>query len=154
MTHIGDYVCVDELVSLAGVKNSYGIQCGILVNDVASSIILIPKLPTSIQNYPNQWDPEIVGLLHFCGTNKGQTKQVTEQTLHSKLNKSVNDGVHPINVYIRYPDKRYRFMGEFARVPKYDEWIELDGKRVIVFGLMSKNIKETEAIIKEMMVAK
>jgi len=152
MLQIGDYIEVSDLIELAGVKNAYGTQCGIIVNKKSNLTIIKPKLPTKKRptDYPNEWDPKITGLLHFCGTNKGQTSKQTIQNLNSNLNKHVNEGIFPIYVYVCYPNNTYRYMGEFVRVPQYDEWVELDGKKIISFGLISKNINETERIITEM----
>lgn len=151
MIRVGDFIDGVKLAELAGAKNAHGTQCGILVNEKIPLTLLTPKLPGDlIQNYSNRWDPEIIGLLYFFGTNKGLNKMHTWQNMETKLNKSVNESLYPMHVYVRYPGQRYRFMGEFIRIPKYDEWVELDGKYVKKFGLISKNIEAVEPIIKEM----
>jgi len=153
MMQIGDYIEAPELAKLAGVRNARGMQCGILINKKTNLTIIKPKLPDKKRplDYPNRWDSDKIGILHFCGTNKGQSSKQIIQNLESPLNKHVNEAIFPIHVFLCYPDSRYRYMGEFIRTPQHDKWVELDGKKVISFGLISKDIEKTKQIIIKMM---
>ncbi len=153
MTDIGSYVSVDYIIRETGVVSEMGLQCGILVNDKDQKIILIQHLNNkNNEKYPNYWDEKSIGMLHYCGTNKGQTKEFNRQNLNSKLNGALNDGKYPIYVYVRYPGPKYRFMGRFTRLPKYDEELNYHEKVIYRFGLISNNIDATESIIRELIL--
>ncbi len=141
MTKIGEYVGVEQIVEEAGVKSAAGLQCGILVNDDDKRTTLIIALPgVGTPRYPNYWDQKKIGVLHYCGTDKGQSKSIPKQNINSRLNSAVNTGVYPIHVYIRHPNHVFRYMGEFIRCREYDEELENGGKIIYRFGLISKNI--------------
>jgi len=76
---------------------------------------------------------------------------IPKQNLESKLNKYLNEAIYPIIVFVRYPDHRFRYMGEFMRLPKYDCTFDLYDKDVYSFGLVSKNIDTVENIICEIL---
>lgn len=151
MTDIGSFVNVDYIVRETGVVSEMGLQCGILVNDKSQKIILIQH-PHSGNNagYPNYWDEKCIGMLHYCGTNKGQTKEFDRQNLNSRLNGSLNNGKYPIYVYVKFPGPKYMFMGRFTRLPLYDEELEYKGKTIYRFGLVSNNIDATEPLIRDL----
>jgi len=153
MLKIGEFYKATDIAELAGVKGPRGLQCGILVNDSNKITILIQTIPKygMTENYPNKWDKESIGVLHYCGTNKGQIKSIPKQSLESKLNKHVNEAIFPIHVFVRYPKHHFQYLGEFIRLPKYDETIIINDKDVYLFGLVSKNIELTETIIHKIM---
>ena len=143
---ISDYYKSDEIAIIAGVNGVNGLQSGIFVNDDDKIIILLQKntSPRSIMRYPNVWDEDEVGILHYCGTNKGQIKEIRTQNLQSRLNRHVNMAVYPIHVFSLDPYfkqyTRYMYLGEFSRAKEYDKIVEVDGKNVYSFGLRSKNV--------------
>jgi len=153
MLKIGEFYEANKIAELAGVKGARGLQCGIFVNDNNKTTILIQTISKEgmTENYPNKWDEESIGVLHYCGTNKGQTKDIPKQSLESKLNKHVNEAIFPIHVFVKYPEQYFQYLGEFIRLPKYDETINIDGKDIYLFGLVSKNIELTEMIIRKIM---
>ena len=148
MTKIGDYVGVQQIVEEAGVKSAAGLQCGILVNDDGKRTTLIIALPgAKTPRYPNYWDQKDVGVLHYCGTDKGQTKRILKQNINSRLNSAVNTGRYPIYVYIRHPNHEFRYMGEFSRCTEYDEELTNRGKTIYRFGLISKDVDAVAPIL-------
>ena len=148
MTKIGEFVGVQQIVEEAGVKSPAGLQCGILVNDKDKRTTLIIALPGGrIPRYPNYWDRKEIGVLHYCGTDKGQIKSIPKQNIESRLNSAVNTGRYPIHVYIRHPNYDFRYMGEFVRCREYDEELENRGKIIYRFGLISKNVDEVAPIL-------
>ena len=93
-------------------------------------------------------------MLHYCGANKGQTKEFDKQNLNSRLNSSLNNGKYPIYVHVKFPGSRYLFTGRFTRLPMYDEDLEYNGKTIYRFGLISNNIDAVEHLIKELIQTK
>jgi hypothetical protein len=120
-----------------------GLQSGIIVNEKDKRTILVQTIAKDSNSnpYPNRWDEYIPGMIHYCATRKGVLSSVKTINLESKLNKCVNLNIYPIYIFVRYPEKYFRFMGEFVRLPKYDEKIvDKDGKEIFIFSLISKNI--------------
>ena len=109
MLKLGDFYNVNGISTLAGVKNNRGIQCGILVNETKKITVLIQTISGKgyVGPYPNRWDEVTIGVLHFCGTNKGLRKEIKKQNLESKLNKHVNKELFPIHVFVRYPEHTF-----------------------------------------------
>jgi len=143
--NIGDYYKSSDVATIAGVNGVNGLQSGIFVNDDDKITILLQKntSPNSITRYPNVWDEKEVGVLHYCGTNKGQIKEIKTQNLKSKLNRHVDMAIYPIYVFSLDPYfkqyTRYMCLGEFNRAKEYDKMVEVNGKNVYSFGLRSNN---------------
>ena len=148
---IGDVISSDELAIIAGVKNGLGLQCGILVNDKDRLTVLVMSCTSSgiTSNYPNYWDEETIGILHYCGTNKGLTKVASKQNLNSRLNKAVNEGTYPIQVYARIDAGMYRYLGLFKRIPALDKELIYEGRTIYQFGLVSTNIDSSSKYIED-----
>ena len=147
MTEIGQTVDFNHVCYAANVTPE-GFWGGILVNDRDNSLILIQNEDRSKPSkYPNYWDENVIGLLHYCGTNKHQSKNIPAQNLKVAENKILNEGSRPIFVYLRIKASKYIFLGEFIRVPKYDDEIEYDGKIMYRFGLISSNISAIRHIV-------
>jgi len=151
MFDLGEELDSDDLIAFSGVDGFRGLQSGIIVNDEEKRTILIQTIaPNKDQNpYPNKWDDVIPGMIHYCATRKGISTSVNTLSMDSKLNRHVNLNIFPIYLFVRYPDKSFRFMGEFVRLPKYDEKHVSDGKDVYVFALISKNIDKIEGYVSE-----
>ena len=147
MTEIGQTVDFDHVCSVANVTPE-GFWGGILVNNHDNLLILIQNEDSSKPSkYPNYWDEGIIGLLHYCGTNKHQSKNNPVQNLMVAENKILNEGSRPIFVYLRFKAGKYIYLGEFTRVPKYDDEVEYAGKRMYRFGLISNNINAIRHIV-------
>ena len=149
MTEIGQLVDTDYLMIETKVKPG-AFRGGILVNNVDRKLILIQKTSSKEPlNYPNYWDEKCIGLLHYCGTNKHQSKEIEEQNLNVQENDILNKGTYPIYVYLYYQNGTYRYLGTFSRLPKYDDVLFYNGKRMHRFGLISNNIEAVHPYIDE-----
>ena len=83
---------------IVGVNGPTGTQCGILPNYKEEFTVLV--LNPDSTTYPNKQDEKTPGLLLYCGTSKGQTKNKKEQNPNSKLNKHLKDEIFPIYVIL------------------------------------------------------
>lgn len=143
MLEIGEQIAKGELAPLVGAKPG-GTQCGILVNPEQRFTVLVFR---SSANYPNKFDVDVPGLLLYCGTNKGQTREVSRQNLDSRLNRHVNEEIYPIYVLID-GGHYYISLGRFTRASEYDQWLTIKSKEVYRFGLMSVNPKAVTSLLK------
>ena len=153
MYSVGDVLNSEEVARFSGVKNSNGLQCGILVNDIDKvSVLIMGRKENNIASYyPNYWDEKTIGILHYCGTNKGLAKDIPKQSLDSKLNSAIYRRTYPIHVMVRNPDKTYLYLGIFERIPDMDKPIDYDNRIIYQFALVSRNIDKVESLIKELM---
>ena len=149
MTEIGQFVDTGYLMNETKL-NPGAFRGGILVNNMDRKLILIQKASNKEPlNYPNYWDENCIGLLHYCGTNKHQSKRVEEQSLSVQENDILNKGSYPIHVYLYYQKGKYRYLGTFSRLPKYDDVLVYNEKRMHRFGLISNNIDTVHSYIDE-----
>ncbi len=153
MPCIGDIVKIDVLIKMAGVKNEYGLQSGILVNDNDKlSILKMEQKNDSINvNYPNYWDEQTIGILHYCGTDKGLTKKSPDQNLNSKLNNAIFTGKYPIHVFVKQEGKLFLYLGVFERIPAMDVKLEYKNHMIYQFALVSRNIDAVEPYISKIL---
>ncbi len=144
-------VTANDLIDFSGVDGPMGLQSGIIVNDRDRRTILVQTVSSDRDNpYPNEWDDEIPGIIHYCATRKGIASSASGISLESRLNRHVNLNIYPIFLFVRYPDRTFRFMGEFVRLPKYDRgYFVNEGKEGYMFALISKNIDSIERFIDE-----
>lgn len=144
-------VSIEEIIEFANVEGPTGLFGGIRVNDKNKRTILIQTIHSNVDSnpYPDRWDDDIPGMVHYCATRKGVPSSVTSVNLNSKLNMFVNLGIYPIFLFVRFPDKTYKYMGEFIRLSKYDEDYVLNGYQVYVFALISKNINAIQDTVSD-----
>lgn len=142
-------ISTDDLVEFSDVDGPMGLQSGIIVNDKDRRTILVQTISDDRKNpYPNEWDDKIPGMIHYCATRKGLSTSISKINLDSRLNKHVNLNIFPIFLFVRYPNKTFRFMGEFIRLPRYDRgYFVSEGKEGYMFALISKNIDSIEDYI-------
>lgn len=147
MTEIGEVVDSNHVYKAANVTPQ-GFRGGILKNDLENTLILIQNTEdTETSKYPNYWDESCIGLLHYCGTNKHQSNSVPVQNLNVIENQILNDGSRPIIVYLRCKRGKYVYLGEFTRLPRYDDMVEFNGKEMFRFGLISNNIDAIRPLV-------
>ena len=89
-------------------------------------------------------------MIYYCATRKGIVSSISKINLDSRLNRHVNLNIYPIYLFVRYPAKTFRFMGEFICLPKYDRGLFVsDGKEGYMFALISKIIDLIEQYVNE-----
>ncbi len=144
-------VFAKDLIEFSAVNGPAGLQSGIIVNDEDQRTILVQTISNYWETnpYPNTWDENIPGMIHYCATRKGVSSSIHTINLESRLNRFVNLNIYPIYIFVRYPDKTFRFMGEFVRLPEYDERKMVNGYEVYVFALISKNVEAIEGTVRE-----
>ena len=137
---------------IADVNGKEGIRGGIFHNKKENSLILIQNLKQEDQKYPNYWDERCIGLIHYCGTDKGITSKSEGQSVNpDTLNGLLNEGKCPIHLYLRESTDRYCYFGRFTRLPKYDEKLRINNRLVYRFGLVSNSIDVLAPRISEIM---
>ena len=141
MTEIGEFIDSDSFAIVADVNGKNGIRGGIFHNKQDNSLFLIQNMRQEDQKYPNYWDKGCIGLLHYCGTDKGITSRSEGQSVNpDTLNGLLKEGKCPIHLYLRENTNRYCYFGRFTRLPKYDEKLKINNRLVYRFGLVSNNI--------------
>lgn len=140
MTEIGECIDSDAFVKATNLESKKAIRGGIFFNEKEENIILLQRVGKE-PAYPNYWDEDCIGLLHYCGTNKGLSSSCDKQTLASDtLNGRLNEGLYPIHLYVSHKANSYCYFGKFTRLKKYDEELKIDDRTVYRFGLISNNI--------------
>ncbi len=144
-------VSIDDLVAFCDSDGPRGLQCGIIVNDKDKRTVLVQTLyeEGDSRPYPNRWDDVIPGLIYYCATRKGVGPRKKAINLNSRLNMYVNTGQYPIFLFVRYPSKSFRYMGEFIRLSRYDSKYMDNDLEVYHFALISKNIEAIDSYVKE-----
>ena len=147
MTEIGECIDSDAFVKAANLDSKKAIRGGIFFNEKEESIVLLQRVGEK-PAYPNYWDEDCIGLLHYCGTNKGLSSSCDKQTLApDTLNGRLNEGLYPIHLYVLRKDNSYCYFGKFTRLKKYDEELEIKGRVVYRFGLISNNIDSIRPMV-------
>lgn len=147
MTEIGECIDSDAFVKAVNLDSKKAIRGGIFFNEKEECIVLLQRVGKA-PAYPNYWDEDCIGLLHYCGTNKGLSSGCDKQTLApGTLNGRLNEGLYPIHLYVLRKDNSYCYFGKFTRLKKYDEELEIKGRVVYRFGLISNNIDSIRPMV-------